>query len=451
MNQHIEENLERKIKKNIYGKAQSVKITFPAGLGSTALKEIESILNNLWFPQKFQSHCQLLKNEIQIDKIHMSAISELLIRCQCISDIKLILLEEKALGKEAFEKQCRSLNWNMFLQKEMSLKIKVNSVASKAFHETGLKEILANILNNHVSEIVSGENTTETTSLNADLYKDTLTLSISLAGDSLYKRGYRGTLSASAPLREDAAACCIQKSIMFAQSKNSNFNMNTILIPFSGTGTFAFEYLQWHYKFVPGLFERIYALQKMPLFRQESFNFLLKKAKENCLFKTKDENNSENLNSENLKIICIDNSSNANTALVENLNIFEKKIHNNDFIFPAEIFEKNAVINENFLKLDIDSFLSHKNYGPIFLPLNPPYGIRIHKKSDPIAFYKSIAIKINELSKILKKENHNLSGFILCPNEETWSSFCNQLKHFDLETYHFTQGGMDIRVCQFYI
>ena len=89
--------------------------------------------------------------------------------------------------------------------------------------------------------------------------------------------------------------------------------------------------------------------------------------------------------------------------------------------------------------------------GNLFIPLNPPYGIRIGSNSDSNSLYKNIACKLNELSKITNKENANILGFILCPNEETWSVFCRNLLYKESETFHFTQGGIDIRVCLFYI
>lgn len=455
MKNQMEENLDRKIKKNVYGKGQSAKVIFPAGFGTTAIAEVKFILNNLWFPQKFQSECTLLKNEIHISNIHMSALTELMMRCQCITDIRLIIFQGKAFGKDAFEKQCRSIPWNIYLDKNISLKIKVDSIASKAFHETGLKEILSNILKDNVSDIVSGENTTETTNLIAELYKDKLSVSISLAGDQLYKRGYRGILSSSAPLREDATACCIQKSLLFAKKINENFSPNTVVLPFSGTGTFAFEYIISAFHLTATMFDRNYALQKMPLFRQENFQYLLKKARENCILNSSisvSDNMSINNNQSNLKIVCIDNSKKANSAFIENMNNFSKSINNNGFHISDELFYTPEPLNENFLKMDFSKLKkSNTRLGNIFIPLNPPYGVRLGGNSNSISLYKNIAVKINEISILVKEEKKNILGFILCPNEETWSVFCRSLNNLSIETYHFTQGGMDIRVCQFYI
>ncbi len=448
MNNKIEENLDRKIKKYIYGKSQVAKLIFPAGLGSIALHETEQILNNLWFPQKFNSKSTLLKNEIIIENIHMFSITELLMRSLCLTDIRLVIFEGKCVGKEAFEKHCKSINWNLYLNDTMSLKLKVDSVASKAFHETGLKEILSSIIKESVKEIVSGENTNETTCVFADLYKDKLTVSISLAGNSLYKRGYRGTLSASAPLREDYASCLLLKSLHFAKKINEKFEIQNLFIPFSGTGTFAFEYLQYKYKFPPALLNREYALQKMPLFKPENFNFLLKKAKEHCLF-FKDISSLDSEN--NLNIICNDNSKNANDALLDNIANFKNLISNPSLeaLIPFFDIKNNSLLNrENFLKMD---FTKINFFGNLFIPLNPPYGIRIGSNTDSVNLYKNIANKLNELSKTVKKENSNILGFILCPNEETWSVFCRNLFYKESETFHFTQGGIDIRVCLFYL
>jgi 23S rRNA G2445 N2-methylase RlmL len=442
MKPEITANLEKKIKKNIYGKPQSIKAIFPPGLGEAALDEIKSILDHLWFEHKYTSEFSLLKNAIRIDNIHLFTVTELLMRNQCLSDIRLIIFEGKADSRFAFEKKCGDINWNFYLNKNMSVKIKVDSVASRAFHESGLREILSKIVEENVAEIVSGENTHETTVIYADLYQDRLTVSISLAGDSLYKRGYRGTLSASAPLREDAASSCILKSLQFAKKFNPDFIPDSIVVPFSGTGTFVFEYLLSHFKVSPVLLPRVYALQQMPLFRRENFNFLLKKAKEYCLL--------SEVSANHIHFYCIDNSDNANKSLLENMQFFKEAMVKNDFAFEVPILSSSS---ENFFQVDIAKIISEtgKSMGNIFMPLNPPYGIRFGKNLDSITLYKNIASQINETSNLIKKEKKHLLGFILCPNEETWSAFSRALTDAQNQTYHFTQGGIDIRVCQFFV
>lgn len=433
-----QENSDKKIKRNIYGKPQSILVMFPAGLSSVARDEARYILGNLWFQNKFSSKITVLKNALRIDQIHMFAVVELLMRGQCFSDIRLIVGEGKVMNMPAFEKKCNSIPWDFYVSPSMTIKIKIDSGASPALHEGAMKEALVSCLNGKVSGIVAGEDAEETTSLYVDAYKYYSTISISLAGAPLYKRGYRSELSKSAPLREDIAACCIQKALDFGVSKNEKFINHSLFVPFSGTGTFLFEYLIACYLFSPVLFERAYAIQDMPLFRSDNFNYLIKKARENCLL--------EKLAPEN--IYCMDNAKSANDALLKNIENFKHAVEKNQSSW-VESGTGGWVVLDDFLKMDIPASLA-KLSGNIFIPINPPYGLRLGNSDNTVMLYKQIARQINkfiEQSKIRKTE---LLGFILCPSEESWSGFCKTLTNASVETYHITQGGLDIRVLQFY-
>lgn len=435
-------NLEEKenIKKSLLGKSQMVKIIYPPGFGVIALDEVKFILSNLWLAKAFKGEILQLKNEIRIQRIYLYAVCELLLRSQCLSDIRLIIYSGKVVGKKAFEKACRGIAWKNYINKTMTVKIKVDSVASLAFHESSLKEMVSNVINDYVANVVSGELAEETTCIHADLYKDKLIISLSLAGNPLYKKGYRGTLSASAPLREDFASCAMQRALTFAAGINKSFYPKNIIIPFSGTGTFAFEYLLARFKISPSLFDREYAIQKMPFFKVEYFTNILQKANEKCALTPSE--------IATPYIYCIDNSANANQALSHNIKRFNDVLIKNNF--PAAVINQSK--DDFFSMAIVDMFSSNNaNLGDTFVMLNPPYGVRLSKSSDTPDLYKKIAKKLNEISNVLKSKQHNMLGFILCPSEESWSSFCKHLQHSKIETYHFTQGGMDIRVCQFYV
>ena len=88
--------------------------------------------------------------------------------------------------------------------------------------------------------------------------------------------------------------------------------------------------------------------------------------------------------------------------------------------------------------------------GNIFMLLNPPYGIRFSQSSSVVSLYKRIAVQITKIAKQTQINQCNVLGFVLCPTEESWSELVNNLRDFKIETYHFTQGGLDIRVCQFF-
>ncbi len=440
MDNNITQNaLEKKIKRHIYGKPQSILVIFPPGLVSAAQAEVASILGHLWFQNKFSSEVTVLKNALRIDQIHFSAILELMMRGQCFTDIRLIISEGKLANMPAFAKKCEAIDWDLFVSRHLSMKLKVDVGGSPALHEGAMKDILVQHLGEKVQSIVTGEDTVETTSLYVDVYKYQMVMSLSLAGAPLYKRGYRSVLSKSAPLREDIAACCLRNALRWATENQPDFVNDSLFVPFSGTGTFLVEYWMARYQFPPVLFGREYAVQRLPLYRAENFNYLMKKAREHCsIASLKREVD-----------VCIDHSAAANESLEQNINNFQQAVTHSELDWPCGEQDKWAT-QADFTKENVSEVLA-KCPGNIFIPMNPPYGIRLGQNNDTVLLYKKIAQQINTLAVLTKKRQTMLTGFILCPSEEAWSRFCQTLTDATIDTYHITQGGLDIRVAQFFI
>jgi hypothetical protein len=83
----------------------------------------------------------------------------------------------------------------------------------------------------------------------------------------------------------------------------------------------------------------------------------------------------------------------------------------------------------------------------VFIPLNPPYGIRLGQSAGTTALYKQISQKMNAIASQVARGRKSVAGLILCPSEAAWTAFCRGVVGAEMETYHFTQGGLDIRVC----
>ncbi|WP_158999099.1 hypothetical protein [Pigmentibacter ruber] len=424
-------NLERQIKKNIYGKPQLAKLFYPPGFGETAKNEINTILTNLWYPQNTKNTYELNPKYIELKDTHISVLMEIILRTKCLSDVHLVLMHEKCHSKDDFRKICSNIKWNYYLEKKLNIKIKVNSTASKAFHESSLKEIACEILTPLVNNIYSGEKSNEDTILSFELYKDKLTISISLVGEPLYKRGYKKDLKTLAPLREDLAACCIQKFFHFLKQKEITISQAKVYVPFAGSGTLGFETYFYFQNIFNHFFQREFIFSKLPFFKKENYNFLIKKSSEDFI------------NSKNIEILCIDNTESAVKNCQDNLENYlglSKEYSKTEFKFDVQ---KNDFFQSN-------SLITLNNFDFLFIPLNPPYGLRIQNKLSSAHFYQKIAQTLNQLSEKVKSQQKHIGGFILCPTEEAWSFFFKTLKFNIKETYHFTQGGLDIRVCQFY-
>jgi hypothetical protein len=145
---------------------------------------------------------------------------------------------------------------------------------------------------------------------------------------------------------------------------------------------------------------------------------------------------------------CIDNSESANNALLNNIANFKHAVEINQFTWNGGDGSQ-WLLSDNFLKIDVAAVVE-KLQGNIFMPINPPYGIRLGKSNDTVLLYKQIAQQINVFFDLVKKRKTQIAGFILCPSEESWSAFCKALSGATIDTYHLTQGGLDVRVAQFY-
>lgn len=425
-------NLERQIKKNIYGKAQKAKLFYPPGFAETACNEVKLILANLWYPQNTKNIVEIYPKYIELSETHISVLTEILFRSKCLSDIQLIIEEEKCKGKEEFNKICRNIKWSYYLTHNLILKLKVNSTASKAFHETGLKEIVNGILTPFVQNIVTGENSNEDACIHFELYKDKLTISISIAGQPLYKRGYKEELKTLAPLREDLAACCIQKYFNDLKKKHISILPDKVYVPFAGSGTFAFELHAYFQNICNHEYQKTFALNKLPLFKKENYNFLVKKA---------DEEKARTKNLPTPEVLCVDTANSATVSIKKTCEKYSQ-LPVNLTISPLNLIIQN---HDFFKNTDLGS-----DFNFLFVPINPPYGLRLKNKQETADFYRKIALKLNLLKSDHANRKCHIGGFILCPNEESWSIFYQTLNFNLKETYHFTQGGLDIRVCQFF-
>ena len=110
------------------------------------------------------------------------------------------------------------------------------------------------------------------------------------------------------------------------------------------------------------------------------------------------------------------------------------------------------------------------------LLLNPPYGVRLNKRSNPVDMYAAIARRVCEINthvqasfyddtarggsgsrgfaadkRTKKSPGPTVMGYIICPDVDTWSAFVGVIVkwNFKVSTTHFTHGGKDTRLVTF--
>jgi hypothetical protein len=196
--------------------------------------------------------------------------------------------------------------------------------------------------------------------------------------------------------------------------------------------------------------------------------------------------------SKDVKILFTDINEDALVSCKNNISSF---IQSSGNAYSESLFEEPKIID--FLKDDAMSILRHQpefhtrtitlsephvlsggvlvspdtySTGTAFVLLNPPFGIRLAKKSSTSSMYSQIATQLvsmrEELMSMRRDERPPpsgvessssapeslLMGVCLCPDAKTWSTFITTLtaSQFCCETTHFSLGGNDMRAVCFW-
>jgi hypothetical protein len=239
-----------------------------------------------------------------------------------------------------------------------------------------------------------------------------LRLRVDVSGAALYKRGYRKDIRHAAPLREDIAA-----AILYQARRFHGFKEADLFIPFSGTGTFLWEYLLLDRMVDQSGFERSYSLTRHFPELEKTMHFEQGRVKNSFL----------------------------NYALLVDWN--EHAVSESEKILSEQFFgisENTQILKEDVFQLDWIQQVDHMKSKNIFIPLHPPYGKRL--TADVNNLYNRIALKAASLMNYDRKQ---ISGVLLCPNESVWKSSISLLKAKEIQTTHSSQGGEHIRILHF--
>lgn len=263
-------------------------------------------------------------------------------------------------------------------------------------------------------------NGARTTELSALLLEDEIILNLSLAGEPLNQRGGFRPLSKSAPIREDLALFLIRKLRKILP------NPDGLFVPFAGTGTLIRESLDSVFGIGFPHYPRTYLFQELPEFPLATWDFLKKR----ILAESETTvavwwNELDPAVFEYTKERMLQYSKFLMDSGFENRVRLECALGDFFSYSPAEIWERS------------------KKPKRIWMPLNPPFGLRMEKVS-PSAFYRRLGEKL----KLWWELPAELNGFLLCPDEETWSAFVQRIG-IKTETVHVTHGGTDLRVVYF--
>ena len=391
------------------------------------ITEVREILEHPLQSYKFKPTITSEEGVIVVSDCDFRQGMELTARVTTAQDMDWVLASSRVTGRS---------DWMMFIEKSNLAQVfgtpqTIFLTASVTHPVVGTEKEVKDIFHKYftlaghnVGADSSELNKTDTLQrLRVDCQKNRTRLLLSMGGDPLYKRGYKAKVGgATAPLPEHHGAACFRWTI---ESLSHNLRSElesgerTLVVPFAGTGTTGFEAISQLTDLAPGVTRKSYGFESWSFFPEATMTTIRKRL-------------SARVKSLPLKVRWGDINAEAMLALHQ---------HADTFAAVSGIATDSSFAGNDFLAAPEELGVGCKR---IFLPLNPPYGQRLAKESGAVKIYERLGAALSRLS-----EDVHLAGYVICPDEESWSKLAAALTGFQKETCHFSHGGNDTRLLAF--
>ncbi len=453
---------ERYIKKHVYAPPHSASVSSGPGFIRETEQETAQLIKGRITPTRMTPSVNPGHGMLTIRGIDFRSLLEIVLRSTCATDIALVAGQGHAENEKQLEAVLRLVRWKLFLRPGTIVAVRTESSASRLYHTGILAEAATKIIaenGNKVSDV--GSEAEQTVIL--QLTHNRLRVLMSLAGQPLWRRGYRMQLDAIAPLREDLAQAAIRRAIAdhaidFEEARRESTPpvFEQLFVPFCGTGTLAFEALIHLLSIPPFVFRDHsgsgYAFEHLAMGIPPSVAWAKKRLKEELAARL--------LSSRRVHTVMVDSYAPACDSAKKNWTRFSEVVDgatvgsSNERTSAFTDTVKMKIVHEDALANNWHSYLQ-PDIRSVFIPLNPPYGRRV-QVGETASIYQRIGRKLEDLLHQRKQTGSlipsvplTITGLILCPEETSWRSFLRSVPSYHCKTSHFSQGGMDIRLCTF--
>jgi 23S rRNA G2445 N2-methylase RlmL len=437
-------NIERHARRHLFGRPQKA-LLYPApGCRDALAEELQHLVDRLQTPGGARPALKTLREALVIEGADFRTLLEIAMRITTAQDMTLVVADGSVHNRKGLNRLLDGVAWELFLAPGDRVSLRAESFDSSLYHEGIIRDCVRERLD-AIGVLPDAEAETGTHRVRIHLVRDICRVELSLVGEPLWKRGYRAELSATAPLREDLAQSAIRMAL--AEAPRDPIPPS-LFVPFVGSGTLLFEYLIALFEIPPFVFREEYAFERFACGVPPSVGWVRRRLSEELAGRLKGEGRG--------RVWLLDSEPAAIESTKANLHRFT------DAVASADLDGSPQGSKPLDLDLDLtcaDVFskpwsewlsgllgASVQDPGDLFLPLNPPYGIRLPTSSTE-ELYGRIGQGCHHLSESLRPGR--LSGFVLCPTESSWSRFMKGATGLAFKTSHLTHGGIDVRLCRF--
>jgi 23S rRNA G2445 N2-methylase RlmL len=254
---------------------------------------------------------------------------------------------------------------------------------------------------------------------------DRLRVRVSLGSDALHKRGWRALTGTPATLREDLASAVLKRLVAFEPRV---LEASSVVVPFAGSGTLGVE--AWHSLFglPPSIWNSSRAWKYLAHPTDAAQNWWNKRRAA--------------AEAELPELSFIENNRKQFHELEQNLEKVTEILKD----FELQVPHISALLEDVF---EVPNTEIIKPRAVTLMPLHPPYGLRLTRETDVEKLFTDLGLNVREWAFGASETGGALIGFCLCPSDVLWRCFRNGLGDLRFDTTHVTQGGLDVRVCNF--
>lgn len=379
--------LEKRLKRQVIGKARRFLAIVPLGFEQTFIDELDFLEIDAASDGKVEFTAKIT------DAWKAVAYSRIANR------ILMHIADFKAENFRNLEKKAAEIPWELFLDDGGPARVDIHVTCkhSRLYHSDAVAERL--------DKILPAPSTPQ--NLFVSLVDDRCTLWLDLAGEELYKRGHERFVN-DAPLKETIAAAMLSEATKTAlgpaqsgaDPSDEPPQTITLIDPMAGSGTFSLEAAYIAHGLIPG-FCRDFALKHQPAFKEATWNYITGHAP------------SASRLCQLARIISSDISEKA-------IAIIRHNVENSPLATAAPSGHAPTIDPQlkdffDYTAAEIASACPGPSQ-PVIV-LNPPYGKRLD--FDAPRLYTRIGRRLAELARDLAPFNKALTVAILAPKDDT--------------------------------
>jgi 23S rRNA G2445 N2-methylase RlmL len=400
--------------------------------------DASEIIAKPWKPHKFAASVEQARGFVRVRNASWELACELAARLSTVHDLCLAFLSVTVKFWTDVPLALGKLPFRDLLEPGATLEVRAEAANGVLPHAGRLQEIAEEFFSVRGYDILLEDDARDNqfTRIELETGADRLRVRVSLGSDALHKRGWRALTGTPATLREDLASSVLKRLVAFEPGAAQ---ASSVVVPFAGSGTLGVE--AWHSLFglPPSIWNSSRADAEPQIPRAWKYLAHPTDAAQNWWEKRISR---AAIEAQLPELTFIENNRKQFHELEQNLENVTDKLEN----LGLQVPKISALLKDVFQAPNSEII---KPREITLMPLHPPYGLRLTRETDVEKLFSDLGVKVREWALESREMGGALVGFCLCPSDILWRCFRNGLGDLRFDTSHVTQGGLDVRVCNF--